>query len=578
MAHAPRRNVRRSLVVGGVLVLLAWLGAVALVAAQAFGDRRDARLEIDRAEAVSTTEGLAEGKAIPHLRRANQHLSRLDDRLGSPVLLPIRWMPVAGRQLGATERLAGASAETTVAAADALEEATRLLDAQPASITGKVELVRALGVLAQRTDERLSRVDPGSGTALVGPIGEAYDEVVEQLIDIRVGLRRASLAARTVADVLTGPRRYLLLALNNAEMRAGAGMVLSVGELRTTEGRIELSEVRSVDDFPVPPDAVPLTGDMADRWGWLAPNWEWRNLMLSPRFAESAALASKMWVAAGNQPVDGVLGLDVVAVREILDATGPVVVDERRYSAGNVVQELLHDQYGRFPPGEFGERREALGRVARAAFEAFSGGRWSATGLGPGLAGAARGRHLLAWSASPDEQSGWEAAGLGGSVGPTSLLVAVHNRGANKLDYLVASSADLDFTRDGRETQVELRFRLDSRATGAEAPYVLGPYANLGAAKGEYLGLLAVTLPENAREAHVEGFTTLAVSGPDGPTRVIGVPFRLPAGERREFTVRFRVPGRHGELRIEPSARVPNTDWRSGPEKWADHEARTVAW
>jgi hypothetical protein len=381
-----------------------------------------------------------------------------------------------------------------------------------------------------------------------------------------------------VADVLTGPRRYLVLALNNAEMRAGAGMVLSAGELRTADGRFELSDVRSVDDFPVPPEAVPLTGDLAGRWGWLAPNREWRNLLLSPRFPESAALAAQMWVAAGHDPVDGVLALDPVALKEILAATGPVAVDEREISADNVVQELLHDQYARFPAEEFAQRRDELGRVAQATFAAFSGGGWSATRLGPGLARAASGRHLLAWSPSPDAQTGWEAAGLDGSLSPDSLLVAVHNRGASKLDYLLPVTAQIELRPEGEDTVVELRLALDSKASSAEPPYVLGPFTGLGAAEGEYLGILAVTIPENARDARIDGFPSLAVAGPDGPTRVIGAPIRVPALAHEQFTVRFTLPGGHGRLRVEPSARVPPTEWRRGDGVWTDHEARTVRW
>ena len=41
---------------------------------------------------------------------------------------------------------------------------------------------------------------------------------------------------------------------------------------------------RPTAELALPGDGVPFSGDFADRWGWLHPNREWRNLGLSPQF------------------------------------------------------------------------------------------------------------------------------------------------------------------------------------------------------------------------------------------------------------------------------------------------------
>ena len=132
------------------------------------------------------------------------------------------------------------------------------------------------------------------------------------------------------AQLLQGPRNYLLLAANNSEMRVGSGAFLSVGVLSTADGSLHLGPVRSIIDFNLPDDRVPLTGDLADRWGWLEPNREWRNLASSPRFDANAELATQMWKASTGQDVDGVMAIDIDALRAMLAATGPVVVDGTR--------------------------------------------------------------------------------------------------------------------------------------------------------------------------------------------------------------------------------------------------------
>ncbi len=168
-------------------------------------------------------------------------------------------------------------------------------------------------------------------------------------------------------------------------------MFLSVGELETEDDRLRLHDMRSVTSVTVPAGAVPLEGDLRDRWGWLAPNEEWRNLMLSPRFDVQAPLAARMWESAGGSPVDGVLVLDPFALQGLLRATGPVEVDGRRFSADSVVQELLHDQYLRFTVDEREERREQLGRIGRATFDLLDAGRWSVRDLARGILPVVRG-------------------------------------------------------------------------------------------------------------------------------------------------------------------------------------------
>jgi hypothetical protein len=336
--------------------------------------------------------------------------------------------------------------------------------------------------------------------------------------------------------------------------------------------------IDTVTRFDIPPGSVPLEGDLRDRWGWLHPNDDWRQLLLSPRFDVQAPLAARMWVATGGPPVDGVLLLDPVAFSGVLRATGPVESEGRRLDADSVVRELLHDQYLRYTHEEADIRREGLGHLARATFAALERGGWSLADLARGLLPVVDGRHLLAWSSRPAEQADWAAAGVDGALGPDSVLVGLSNRGANKLDYFQRLTGDLGVEVAGDETLVTLRVTLHNSVPTGEPPYVAGDIENTGAGEGGYLGIFTVNVPGAAGNVRIDGVDQLAVAGPDGPTQVVGFQLVVHRDETRTIVVRFQLPGPAGSLRVEPSARVPAVQWTTAGRRWTDSAPRLVTW
>lgn len=560
-----------------MMLLIAWLGFAVLVAVQAMSDLDAGRDAATAAQALSLDE-VSEGRSQPHLTASTRNFDRAGTRLRSPVLAPLRVLPLMGRQLRSVEKLSSAAADASRAASAAVETALEVLGRPRPPGPERVERVRELARLASAFERRLSRIDLGSDRRLIGPIAEGRRELLEEIADARLGLRKATAAADAMADLLATPRTYLVFAANNAEMRAGSGMFLSVGTLSTGEGRLQLSGMTPVEALPVP-SGVPVTGDMAERWGFLHPSEDWRNLMLSPRFDTSAALAMEMWRSIGRGEVDGVLALDPATLEAILTATGPVDAGGRTVSAENVVQELLHEQYVRYPTAVLrSERREELGDLAAAAFGRLDSGDWSPGALAAGLGQAARGRHLMLWSKDQRAQRGWEAAGIDGRVADDSLLVSLLNRGGNKLDQFLPVEARLVLRPGKTSTDGQIVVTVRNRTPAGEPPYIAGPHPALPLQPGEYLGILAATLPGKATRGRIEGVDQLTVAGADGPTRVIGTEFRLLSGGRRELVVRYRLPGSHGEVRVLPSARIPQITWRFRDQTWTDSEARTVRW
>ncbi len=577
---ALERRRRRLWVAGAMVALfLGWLGLAAVTLLSAQRDVRDGIHAIDAAREKVDAEAVVEGRLLPELGAARSKFARVHDRLSGPLLAPLRLVPVLGRQLRSVGALSAAADEMAGIAISGVTDARPIL-AEPGNGTAaRAESTRRLARLSGGAEARLGQVALGPSEGLVAPLARARNRLADEIGELRSALSKAATGATAVADILTGPRRYLFFAANNAEMRAGAGMFLSAGELESNGGGLDLHDVRSVTDIPVPADAVPLTGDLNDRWGWLAPNTEWRNLMTSPRFDVAAPLAAQMWVAAGNRPVDGVMALDPVALSAMLAATGPVELDGRRIDERNVEEELLHDQYERFPDSEERpERQEALAGIARAVFAAFDRGSWSLPRLVTGLARSGSGRHLLLWSAQPSEQAAWSVLGVDGSLKPDSLLVSLLSRSGNKLDYFVRVSADVAVAAYDDDSEITLTLKVENTVPLGEPRYVSGAHRNTGLSEGVYLGILSVDIPGVAKNGGFDGVEELAVAGNDGPCRVMGFQFALARGETKSIVARFRVPGRQGAVRIEPSARRPAIRWTSNGTSWSDDAPHVLTW
>ena len=560
-------------------MLLGWLLFAGFALLSAHREIRRGLSAVEAARDEADASALVEGRLVPALQAARSDFASAHSRVGAPLLLPARVFPVAGRQLRSVHALSGAATTVADVAIAGMTDAKSVLDQPGWTKSARATNARRLGELAGVADTRLSTIDLGPRVGLLRPLARARNRLGDQVAELRGVLVTGARGGSAVADLLEGPRRYLVIAANNAEMRAGSGMWLSAGELETGPEGIRLGTMRSVTDIPVPVGAVPLNGDLAGRWGWLEPNVEWRNLMTSPRFDVAAPLAAEMWVAAGNRPVDGVMVLDPIALKGLLRATGPVQVEGRRFDSNNIEEELLHAQYLRFPAHEDKpERREGLGKIAGAVFSALDTGSWRLPDLAGGLADAASGRHLLMWAADGSEQSAWQALGVDGALRPESLLVAVQNRGGNKLDRFMHVAADVSVGSVGDESEVTVTVNLQNKAPVGEPPYVVGPHPLSGVADGVYVGILTVSFPGGASGGRFDGVDTLAVVGADGPSQVMGFRFELPRGGERTVVARFRLPPRSTVLRVEPSARVPPIAWRSGPASWRDFSTRILSW
>jgi hypothetical protein len=578
---ARRARRRRSRLWPWVVLVLAGLGAWTVFAAvQLLQARQDAQAGIERLERLRDTmtpDSLLAGDDLETLRAAEARFASAHGHATHPVLAPVRILPVVGRQVRSVDSLTAAATDVSDVAIEKIASARRLVDTTTTAPAERVAIVTELTTLASDADAELADVDLGPSNGLIGPLQRAHRRFADELDSLRGSADNVRRAGASIESMLRGPRRYLVFAGNNSEMRVGAAGFLSVGVLATADGQLQLGDIRSTTAYPLPSGAIPLSGDMADNWGWLEPNAEWRNLSSSPHFDENAQLARQMWTAATGETVDGVVALDILALRALLVATGPVDVEGKAITKDNVLRYLMREQYEGADGVSQGPRREFLSDVASAVVDRIEQGEWDVATLVAQLADAVEGRHLLVWSGDAQEQEGWEAVRAAGVMDDDSLLLGLHNRGGNKLDQFLDVDVTMTTRRADEGTAVELQVRMRNETPTGLPQYVAGPFARaLGAAEGRYQGLLVCELPRWARDVAVAGIGERVASGPDGPSQVIAAYVEADRDEESTATITFVLPDPADTLRIEPSARYPAVTWNYDGQRWDDHKSREI--
>lgn len=566
----PRARPRRlwPWLLGATVLVVGWLALAGLTLLDAKADAEAGR---DRLQALRSApepaDALLNGGA-GELRLAAADFQSARRGVRSPLVSPLRALPVVGRQLRAFDSMASSAGRVAASGGGALDRIDDRISAGSAAGGERVALMREIADATAEVQTVLADVDLGPSEALVGPLADARAEFAEELGEVREVVDNARAVADGLLPMFEGPSRYLVLGANNAEMQVGGGMPLSIGVLEITDGQLVLPDMRPsaelVLDTPVPVDP-----DVASRWAFSEPGIDFRSLGRTPRFDVTGEQAARMWEAAGLGTVDGVLLVDPVVLSVLLGASGPITVGDTTYAAENVLDELLKNQYAAFD--DVSARQDRLSEVASAAVDALDGGGFDVAQLAADLADAAGSRHILAWSRHPGQQAAWEAAGITGELPDDALFVGLYSVGGVKLDPYIDVAADL--VHDGGEVSVQITV---TNASPEGLPlYVEGPIGD--GEEGQYEALLVVSIPGFA-EGGIVDEQTEQVSGADGNTVVVASRLLVLRGEGAERTVRFTLPDDAHRVTVLPTGRIPPIDWTEGGVPLDVSTARHVTW
>ena len=205
--------------------------------------------------------------------------------------------PQKGSALSQLVELMATSRDDAVSAAASVASARQALAAVPDGLIGQVETMR---------DAMLTRIDK------YGPLLDTYVQV------------SARLPAILGWD---GPRRYLVLTQDPAELRPSGGFIGSYGIIAFDKGRIterrflSVSPLDGKNDYPFvrPPQ------ELADYLLGPTQSWQLADAGWSPDFPTSAQDALRLYTnESGDAQIDGVLGITTYTIDELLKVTGPI--------------------------------------------------------------------------------------------------------------------------------------------------------------------------------------------------------------------------------------------------------------
>jgi hypothetical protein len=151
----------------------------------------------------------------------------------------------------------------------------------------------------------------------------------------------------------TSPQTYLILTQNADELRPSGGYINAAGHIVIDRGQIvelvmqdSYAIDRLSDAYPYPPQ--PLYQYMA------ADYWVLRDAGWSPDFPTTARTAIELYALGQGVQATGVIALDQYALPALLQAVGPLKVEDQSVTGRNVV-ELLRQHWA---PGEEKSFRE----------------------------------------------------------------------------------------------------------------------------------------------------------------------------------------------------------------------------
>jgi hypothetical protein len=418
-----------------------------------------------------------------------------------------------GSQMAALVSLMTSSRSEVLAIADAIQAARNELNAMPPG------LVRQLADARSQVLTELQRVQPEL---------DGYLRVQDQLPDM-LGMN--------------GPRRYLVLAEDPAELRPSGGFIGTYGIVTFDQGRITERKFQNtllLDFTPGPPYVEPPSGLknhlLGTKFSWQLADAGW-----SPDFPTSAQEALQLYtLESGDSQVDGVIALDTYCIDIVLGVTGPIEVPEYGVTvkAGETTLTALANTRQSTDPGV--DRKAFLdvfgGRLLDAMM-ATPNAKWPA--LLDALGSAAGQRHLMAWAKDGSAESlfgwaGWDGAvradqgdyveAADANVAPTSKYNLVTHRTQDLqvgIDDVGNANDTLTLNWDNRADQPEANWLRKLPITGTDG--MLGNY-------------LRVLTPDRSRLQSVSGGRLAPLTGveeisPEAGRTSYGLFLLLPPGQ-----------------------------------------------
>lgn len=561
--------------------------AFAYVVIPVAGDLLAARASLSGSVADLGPDTVEEAKA--RLEHAHARLNSVPGKI-------LRLVPVLGSNLSAIDAVA-VDAGPVLDAGLALQASVEDLEEEGLMSNDRVrfDALEAMEPLLDRQLETLAAFEETLAShrsgLLLPPIWDAIDEAARrlaQVTDDASAFRDALDIARPMLGS-EGERTYLIVSLNNAELRGAGGLLSAVGTLTVDDGRINLGPQYAREQLTdYPPKSVPAPDEYVRRFGVYKANTTiWANVSYSPHVPDVALVAARLFERVQGIETDGAIVIDPIALAALMppDAAIDVPDSDEVLERDDVAAFIFSDAYQAFDRQK--QRRAAIVEVGKRAFEAFV-----ETGFQGDIRGdvgdAVAGGHLRFVSFRPDEAKVLARLGVSGALEEPSgdaLIVTTQNWGdgageGTKLDYWVERHVGhgCDIADDG-SARCETKVTLTNTAPEGLTRYVAGaPYGRLRAFTEMYVPVAAelekVSVDGAPVSFHAEGqagYTALGryLEVDPGQSVTYAAVYELPSEDGSYSLTAIPQPLAH-DATIEIALALPD-DWAvTGPAEVRD--------
>lgn len=393
--------------------------------------------------------------------------------VGDPVWMIAEQLPFAGVRLR-TLRVVAEQSDALVS-----ETAVPLVAAFTADegelLTGAAIDVDAVRRIATALDQAGDRVAASHDAllALEDDAGKQARRGVDLLLsavsaaDETLGPLRVLTAAAPSLLGEEGRRDYLVLFLTPAELRSGGGLPGAAAMVEFENGAALPSEVYSTQDYRPEPSApvVPLTPTELALYGD-RPARLLQDTTATDDFSRTARFAGALTELHKGVSPAGVLSIDILAIGYLLEATGPVVLEDgTTISAENSAELLMNAVYLRYPRPEDQDAYFAM--ITQRVLEAVRAGAPDPSLLASAVVRGVQEQRIQAWSSDDRVQAALVSLGAGdGPAAQDRSVVGVHlnDRTRAKMDYFLDAGAEILWTEcsDGRRLD-HVRVTLQNR-------------------------------------------------------------------------------------------------------------------
>jgi len=316
-----------------------------------------------------------------------------------------------------------------------------------------------------------------------------------------------------------GPKTYLVVFQNNAEIRATGGNPAASSVMVVDNGRIELKEQSDSMAFYAAGQAGRSVLDLPESTLALYPDTFTRysqDYTFTPDFPTTARLFESLWDRTDGSQFDGVMSIDPVVLAHMLEVLGPVDLPSgEQITAENAVKLLLSDAYQRF--GDAGDNGrssdEFFAMVSSTVFSRLAGGQWNPIAMFDQLTRSAQEQRINLWFTDEQAQALVTEVGLDGGLRPdnatsTQLGIYLNDFSIGKLEYHLTT--DISATCNAADRTVNVSMNMHNGITDD----ITNAYT-LGFRNSDY-GLPKTTMMLNALFFAPPGATITAMDPGDG--------------------------------------------------------------